>query len=146
MDKLAKLIGQVEKLEKMYVKAGLCAKDVETNADILERAIYNEFGTAFIPARPFLRITDRENRKKWAKRFCIHVKNGIRSGNLNAERIYEDMGNTMFADILATIDSNVPPPNSPETIRRKLKRGAIPQTLVDTGQMRKAIGFEVLSD
>lgn len=149
MDKtLQKVIKQLEILSKTYVKAGILpgATYVDTGELIAPIARMQEYGSPEqgIPARPFMRITESQNSRKWAVVFKEQVAKGIRSGNLNAVQIYSQIGRKMKDDIKATIDSGVPPPNAPETILRKQRKdGTAPGTLRDTYTMYKAIDFEV---
>lgn len=132
------------------VKAGILegATNNETGESVAAYAAYNEYGTADIPSRPFMRKTFDEKEGAWCKGLGNAIKNGR-----SPEDAMKLLGMRMADDIIATIASNMPPPNSPETIASKTKKvvgkGAktgeshVPGTLIDTGSMIASVNYEV---
>ena len=114
-----------------------------TVADV---AALNEFGTMEIDERPFMRITTEERQEAWQAMLVPVMREvvdaGIRSpaaAGAAAARGLGRIGLQMEADIKATIDGGVPPPNADSTIERKGSSG----TLINTGQMKQSIDSEV---
>lgn len=105
---------------------------------IIMRAIYNEFGTTRIPERPFMRITMRTNRAKY-QRFLATNARWILNESVTINSALRRLGMIAVGDIQDMISSNVPPPNAPSTVRRK----GSSTTLIDTGNMRQAVTYEV---
>lgn len=131
------------------VKAGILegATNNESGENIAAYAAHNEFGTADIPSRPFLRKTFNDNSDKWAGGLATMLQNGR-----SPEQALKLLGMKMQDDIVKTIKSNMPPRNAPATIARKTKtvtKGGktvgshAPGTLIDTGSMLNAVNYEV---
>lgn len=122
------------------------AANHETGEPVAPYAAANEFGTAHIPARPFLRHTSDAQTGAWMQN--LHA--ALRAGR-TPEDALKLLGMRMAEDVQATIKGNMPPPNTEETRRRKAKRvigGAadettVPGTLVDTGSLLRSIDYEV---
>ena len=92
-----------------------------------------------IPPRPFLRNTIKDNEKKWAK-FVSNNFDADQDGGMTLKMIAGQLGEIMKKDIVESIDSNTPPPNSQFTIAHKGSSG----TLRDTGYLRDSIKGEVI--
>lgn len=121
-------------------------------------ALIHEFGApaAGIPARPFILPSHDKHRPEYqallerTARACIEtaLKGGDAAGKYR--KFLALIGTRMKTDIqnFVTQGEQVPPPNAPATLARKLaksKKGATkaPRTLVDTGRMIGAVGWEV---
>ena len=146
--KLKNLHKMVDKLKtKSAVYAGVFsdAKNEVTGEPVVPYAAKNEFGGAGVPARPFVRITLAKRKKEWIRK----LKNLVFNGGMDANAALNMMGVMMADDIQETITSNLPPPNSPATIKRKEKKGSHSNgimyhgTLVDTGSLYMSIRYEV---
>lgn len=130
------------------VRAGILenATNHETGEPIAPYAAFNEYGTADIPARPFMRSTIQREGKTWSKGLVRMLTNGR-----DVQGALKLTGMRMAEDIQATINSNMAPPNSPATIRAKTKKvdggdlgeTMTPGTLIDTGSMIRAVDYEV---
>lgn len=133
------------------VKAGVLegAANNETGESVAEYAAYNEFGTADIPSRPFMRKTFDKHSETWVKGLGKALANGR-----SPREAVQLVGMRMADDIVVTIGSNMSPPNSAATIAHKTKEvtgtGAakgekqVPGTLIDTGSLISSINYEVL--
>lgn len=120
------------------VKAGILEGATSVTGDLIAPyAACNEFGTANIPARPFMRRTMNEHEQDWVDGF------GALLAAVGPEKAAMAVGKRMAEDIQAMILSNMPPPNSPATMQRKALKEGPRGTLVDTGSMVKAVEFEV---
>lgn len=129
------------------VKVGILenATNADTGASIAEYAYWNEFGTKdeeeqeVIPARPFFRNAISDNSDTWAKSISSQLKTmGVTDKNV-VEKALKRTGQLMRSDIQQSISKGEFKPLKPATIKRKGK--ATP--LVDTGDMRNAISYEV---
>ena len=114
-------------------------KKYPNGLEIAENALIQEYGTDKIPPRPFMRRTIEKHQDEWVKflneNFDVELDN-----NVTLEQIMRKIGAIMAADMKRTIDENLPPPNSPETIKRK----GSSHTLIDTGAMRQSIHSGVI--
>lgn len=129
------------------VKVGILenATNADTGASIAEYAYWNEFGTKdeeeqeVIPARPFFRNAISDNSDTWAGSIKNQLKTmGVTDKNV-VEKALKRTGQLMRSDIQQSISKGGFKPLKPATIKRKGK--ATP--LVDTGDMRNAISYEV---
>lgn len=122
------------------VKVGIQAdagSDAE-GTDILDIAIYNEFGTATIPARPFIRGS-HDKHKREAERIMAHLAGKLGSGASVAE-VLNTLGQWYETKVKAHANSGAFVPNAPATVARK----GSSKPLVDTGTMIGAIRYEVI--
>lgn len=128
------------------VKVGFPAG--EAGGSVIERAIYNEFGTQGgasgggwggpVPERPFMRNSMRDNRSKYKSGMTTAAK-GILRGDTALRTVLSKLGIMAQGDIQSEITSLSSPPNSPVTI--ELKGSSKP--LIDSGEMRQAVTYKV---
>ena len=146
---------------KPFVKTGFPEKafgdDHEGPLTVGEVAVFNEFGTEFTPARPFMAMAYEQHRDEM-RAFIDREVSLIAQGKSTFKHSLDRVGGRHQGHIRKVIGSNVPPPNSPFTIENKLRRGgsritsgsapgaadAKNTTLIDTGQMRQAVTFETV--
>lgn len=141
---------------KPYVKVGVLEKDYVVEKKVSEDdkksgswprtlgavAVYNEFGAprAGIPERSFIRWTADNKRERWTEE-TNRLRALVIAGKMNVKKALNVIGLTIQKDIQTRIASNVPPPNKPATIARKQSSRA----LIDTGQLRASIHYEVVN-
>lgn len=109
-----------------------------TNTEV---AIINEYGDKNTPARSFMRRTlswRAPARLEINKIFKESVPLVLR-GQMTARQVNVQLGEMMVAAVRKTIDSDVPPPNKPSTVRQK-GHGL---TLRETWQMYNALDYKV---
>jgi len=110
--------------------------------EIATYAAANEFGTDTIPSRPFMRTTIDTNAKKYAGLLGRGARAGITGGIQATMAHLTALGLVVRSDMIRTIVGWTTPPNAPSTMAQK--RG-VDNPLVDTGDMQRAITFEVRS-
>jgi hypothetical protein len=161
-EKLAKAIAGLKRLADGpdAVKIGWPAG---TDGGIVDRAFFNEFGTEGsgkgfktprgggfggpIPERPALRLAMRANRAKYQRAAAAgarEILHGVIAGQDPVglkTSFLSRLGIMGQGDVQSEITSLSSPPNSPVTI--KLKGSSNP--LIDTGQMRAAVTYQVVS-
>lgn len=108
---------------------------------IADVATWNEFGAGSIPERSFLRAWFDENQER-IKEVIKRLLADVIAGKISEDVALERLGLWMQADIQKRIAQGIPPPNAASTIAAK--GSSVP--LVDTGQLRSAITFEVKKD
>ena len=139
LDKLAEIAGGV--------KAGILegATNAETGEPVAPYAIYNEFGTSRIPARPFMRTVAKEKPKTWIGIMVKHIR-----GRAKDQEVWKEAlglaGEQMKADIKDSIQNGNWTPNAPATVRAKARKGKTEpdHPLMDTGSMLGAVSYEVV--
>lgn len=120
---------------KSKVKVGFPQGSSE---DILDRAAYNEFGTRNIPERPFMRNGLRDGVPE-IKRLSRSLASRIMGGRLSKQQGLNQLGIKGKSLIQESITALNDPVNSPTTIA--IKGSSNP--LIDTGEMRGAVTYEV---
>ena len=124
-----------------FVTVGVHSKDDSGrgeqvgNADV---AAFNEFGTTTSPARPFLRPAIDENRAKYARIETAALGRWV-DDKMSMKQALGLMGLAAKGDVQKKITRLKNPPNAPSTVEQK----GSSNPLVDTGQMRAAIDFQV---
>lgn len=132
----------------LYVKAGFLSSNEEStpedgglnNATL---AAIHEYGTDTIPARPFVGPSFDTNQAKY-ERLMRQWIGWVLSGHASLRQGMGLFGLEMVSDIqkYVTAGEQVPPPNAPYTLERKLaKSSGSPwgvRTLVDTGRMLRS--------
>ena len=136
------ILVNTRKLNGKKINVGVlrtAGRSADGKTDLVDIAMWNEFGTARIPKRPFMRIAEEKHGKEWQK-LATDLADKVDMGEMNEEQLYEIVGNKMVGDIQEVIGNrNQLQANAPATVRRKKSDAP----LIDTGQLRQAISFEV---
>lgn len=108
---------------------------------VTEYAIYNEFGTSRMPARPFMGTTADKYGPQVVK-LVDQLVGSIVEGKSDIERVLSVMGEWYQMKMQQTIRDakQWAVPNSPETIA--MKGSSSP--LIDTGRMLGSVSYEKL--
>lgn len=128
------------------VKVGFPAG--KADSFVIQKAVWNEFGTRGgasgggwggpIPERPFFRNAMRGNRSSYVSTLRSQAAKILR-GEVVLDIVMRKLGEKAKSDIQDEIQALKSPPNSPVTIA--LKGSSNP--LIDTGDMRQAVTYEV---
>lgn len=141
---------EVSLLAKSYVLVGfqegsktksqtMGARQKEGGLSMPEIAASNEFGTRFIPARPFMSTSFDENRAQINLAILGEYRK-ILDGKSTAKKSLGLLGQYMVGLIQKKIRAIVFPPNSPRTIA--IKKSSKP--LIDFGQMIQSVREKVV--
>lgn len=105
-----------------------------------EVATFNEFGTADgrVPERSFVRSTVDENEREYTKRIA-QLQGEVLAGRVSSRTALGVLGEEAVSDIRRKMTDGIPPPNAPATVAKK----GSSTPLIDTGQLRQAINYEV---
>lgn len=109
------------------------AKDAQ-GVPVATKAAAHEFGTARIPARPFMRPTVAAKERPWLDQLAQGSK-AILRGEATAEGVLEGVALRAAGDIAKAITATNSPPLSPKTVKRK----GFDKPLVETGQMLQSV-------
>ena len=122
-----------------YVTVGVHEKAMYDNGTpVALVAYYNEFGTRFIPERSFIRSNFEENRQAY-KELVASLYKDVIVLKATVNIALGTLGVRLMADIRKKISSNIPPPNEPETLDRKVGT----RTLIDSKLLLNSINFEI---
>lgn len=131
------------KRKGMTKKGGTGYKGSGTNkkASVVEYAIFNEYGTSRIPARPFFRLSIATSKaQKEIESFMENEINKVVNGEISGEDYYNNLGAYIVKRIKNTIMTYNFAPNDPKTAKRK--NGAKP--LLDTHTLYNSISYEIV--
>jgi HK97 gp10 family phage protein len=130
-------------VKKVSTKDG--SKDSPDGTTLVDIAVIHEFGTSKIPPRSFLRSTFAENKKKIPKVYLGLAKRAIKKKDYDPKDVLKLMGAWMAGQVRQTFTKNDWPPLKDPTRGGKNKEGGA-TPLVDTGQLRASISYQVIED
>lgn len=105
---------------------------------VLQIGIFNEFGTASIPERSFIRAWFDENEASIRKDLTILMRTVI-EGKRASDQVLEILGQRAVGQIQERIASGIAPANAPSTVAKK----GSSTPLIDTGVLRSSITYQV---
>lgn len=107
--------------------------------EIAQYAMFNEFGTRFIPSRPFLRTSVDNNQPKYMKLIAKAYKDVTGLKAVSWQNALNQIGLRARNDVVKNMLQGFWTPNLEST--RKTKKSSRP--LIDTGAMRNAIQWAI---
>ena len=135
---------KIQELKKMLkattIRVGVPegAGGYDDGSTIAEVAFYNEFGTARIPERSFIRSTFNEQRDTFIKFMGSEAAKSL-EGKQSMDTTIQRVGIKAQSEILKKFRDNDWDPNAPYTIAKK----GSSTPLIDSGQLRQSITWEV---
>lgn len=109
-----------------------------TSGGILDKAVYNHFGTSTIPERPFISNAIRDNQSSYKQALTTSAAKIVR-GETDTRSVLAKLGIKAQGDIQTEITNLADPPNAPSTIAKK----GSSNPLIDTGAMRNATTWKI---
>ncbi|HHF4628497.1 TPA: hypothetical protein ACPOYH_001869 [Haemophilus influenzae] len=137
---LEKELELINKIGKARVKVGVQADagiHSESGESLVDIGIWNEYGTAHIPSRPFIRQTFEDNQQALAQYLGRVVENVAKGDDLVQE--LSKLGQWYQDKQKKTLTFYPWTPNAPSTRRRKKSS----KPLVDTSQLVNSIRYKV---
>jgi len=140
------LRAQLKHLKKAYVTIGFHsdAGQYADGTDVVQVALWNEFGTEKTPSRSFIRSTIDENADKINKWREEALENIIYKG-WSVEKALAMIGFRLQTLIQNKIKSNVQPANAPSTQQHKAREGVPNRTLIETELMLRSVTYKVVA-
>lgn len=141
---LAAYAARMRELGKRKVAVGVMGAKASAEhansegATVAEVAAWNHYGTGQISSRPFIALALEKQRAKLSTTLA-RVAKLVGEGKLDAKTGLGLAGAQLVGEIQQTIADGVAPANADSTIERK----GSSTPLIDTGQLRSAIAFEV---
>lgn len=134
---------EIHELKGHSIKIGIWDEgggEGNKKASVLEYAMFNEFGTSRIPARPFMQTT-YDNHADEVKKFTELMVDKIINNSATTERTLKVIGEFYQMKVQQTIREakNWAAPNDPKTV--ELKGSSSP--LIDTGRLIGAVRYEI---
>jgi hypothetical protein len=110
-------------------------------ATVADVATWNHFGTSNIPARPFISATVDANEGPIGS-LIRRLAKGVLEGKIQEKQALGLIGEFILAKIVGKINDFFPPENAQSTIDKK----GSSKPLIDTGQLKGSINYEVRED
>lgn len=107
-----------------------------TTTSVAQVAFWNEFGTKWTVARPFMQDTIHEYSPRWGESLAYLAK----VYNYDAYKMLTSMGEGIVGQIRLTIQGWTSPPNKPLTVYIK----GFDKPLTDEGIMLRSVSYEVI--
>lgn len=151
-DKSANLIKrfltEVEGAQDSYVTIGVHSdagkySDGIDPPEVVEVALWTEFGTKSMPERSWLRSAIDDNIET-INQWRVEAIQKIMRGEWNVQKSLESLGFRIQVLVQNKIQSNVPPPLSDSTIKQKMADGVPLQTLEWTMLMFRSVTYKVV--
>ena len=151
---IVKALKEIEYLTTRQVEIGILAIDKSLTGEnkkitILEYAIYNEYGTPSMPARPFMRNALDSNRGIISNLIQAAPKTVIKGEKSGKEALME-IGETIRGLIIQSIATAQAwaVPNDPKTLKIKTKNGQANNTkpLIDNRFLIKSIRYQIVNE
>ena len=151
---IVKALKEIEYLATRQVEIGILAIDKSLTGEngkttILEYAIYNEYGTPSMPARPFMRNAFDSNRGIISNLIQAAPKKVIKGEKSGKEALME-IGETIRGLIIQSIATaqTWAVPNNPKTLKIKTKNGQANNTkpLIDNRFLIKSIRYQIVNE
>ena len=151
---IVKSLKEIEYLAKHQLEMGILAIDKSLMGEdgkttILNYAIWNEFGTSDIPARPFMRNAFDSNRGIISNLIQAAPKKVIKGEKSGKEALME-IGETIRGLIIQSIATAQAwaVPNDPKTLKIKTKNGQVNNTkpLLDNRFLIKSIRYQIVNE
>nr|DAW76189.1 MAG TPA: virion morphogenesis protein [Caudoviricetes sp.] len=148
---MAEIIYQLEGLEKLdkelkylqthAVKVGVLGNGSANGISVQDYAIFNEYGTSRIPARPFFRLSvGTANAQNEIKEYMKQQVEQIIQGGMSAQQAYENLGTFIVQKIKKTIASGNFAALNPQTVKKK----GHSKPLMDTHSLYESINYEIV--
>ena len=142
-EKLMKQLKEALNTNVRGAKAGYLANDKgeipydeEIPPTLEEVALWNEFGTETIPARPFLSRAQKSANLRCQKLVKVRMEE-----NADVEQIAKEIGVMLQDEIQQQITKGNCAPNAPSTIKRK----GSSRPLIDTGNLRQSVHWGLVT-
>jgi hypothetical protein len=130
----------VKELKGYSVKVGVMGNDSVEGISVIDYAVFNEFGTSRIPARPFMQTTYNKHAEE-AGKYIDYMAGKLIDGAVAPMQVLKDLGLWYESKMKAVIRDakNWAVPNAASTV--KMKGSSSP--LIDTGRMLGSIKYEI---
>jgi len=143
------IMKRVRKIGNAHVRVGVLQSkgggEEQGGITIVELAAIHEFGSpaAHLPERSFIRLTFA--RPPWLPGLVAKLAKAVLEDKLSEKRALEILGQKAAAEVKATITEKRVRPLS-QKAQGSIARGeaANPTTLVDTGQLKNSINYDVV--
>lgn len=107
----------------------------ENGADVADVAMYNEFGTSKIPARPFMEQSFKRHEQEYVEE-CENIFNAMIKGQ-KTDALIRKFGKKVKQDIVDEIELGQFVPNAPKTVAKK----GFNKPLFETGLLEMSVSY-----
>lgn len=132
---------ELEYLKSHSIKVGVIGEESSEGVSIQDYAIWNEYGTVFIPSRPFFRkaLASRRAQREISE-LMQSLFNQVIQSELTGEQMLKTVGQYCKARLVESVNSGGWQANKASTLKRKNQS----KPLIDTGTLISAFDFEII--
>ena len=137
-DKMVKVLNEIARksVGNSQLRVGfLETEKYPDGTNVAQVAFWNEYGTIHAPPRPFFRRMIEAKSSKWGKA----LGKSLTSTHYDVPAALSLMGEGIKDQLTASIVGFASPGNAESTVKAK----GFDKPLVDTGQMQRAVGYDV---
>ena len=141
LDGLEKLDKELSYLRSHGVKIGVLGDDSKDGVSIQDYAIWNEYGTVWIPSRPFFRkaLMSRRGQRQITE-LMNKLFDQLKEGNISGHDFLRVVGEHCKAKLVESITSGGWQANKETTLKYKNQS----QPLIDTSSLVSSIDYEIV--
>ncbi len=136
-------VEKIVKTKEVAVKYGFMDSNVEmypNGSNTIEVALWNEYGTSKIPARPFFRMAWDKNAQKYYNKIDGYYDRVLNGQKIDPKKFMGRLGAIAVSDVKKSITELKEPPNAESTKKRK----GSSNPLIHTEKMRDSVTFEIM--
>jgi hypothetical protein len=136
-----KIFKNIKAMDGKAVKVGIMGGESVDGVAIVDYAVWNEFGTSRIPARPFMQHTADQHADETIK-YSEFLVGSLIDGAMTPDTVLKNLGEFYVKKMKMVVRTAKAwaAPNAKSTIR--MKGSSSP--LIDTGRMIGAITYEMM--
>ena len=141
-------IGQFEQIDNEFnylkshaIKIGVIGEDSIDGVSVQDYALWNEYGTIYIPSRPFFRkaLISRKAQREITE-FMQALFNSVIQGSMTGEQMLRAVGDHCKARLVESIKNGGWQSNKASTLKYKNQS----QPLIDSGTLIGSIDYEIV--
>ena len=140
---LKRITTDIKALGDYKIKMGIMGDQTVDGVSVVDYAMYNEFGTSTIPARPFMETTFTKHGDELVK-MAQYLAGDMIDGKIKPKKVLDTLGLWYTNKIKMTIRDakNWAVPNAASTVAQK----GSSSPLIDNGRMLGAVNYEIEKD
>lgn len=127
---------------KVGVFGSKASEEHSAGVSVLDIANFHEFGLGNNPERSFVRGWAEENESAVVGMLKKEIQASVKRRDTSFSRGFDRIGLYCQSGIQQRISDGIPPPLAPSTVKRK----GSSTPLIDTGQLRSSVTYQVLRE
>ena len=141
IEQFEQLDKEIEYLKSHSVEIGILGDESSGGVSVRDYAIWNEYGTIYIPSRPFFRkaLASRKAQRE-INEFMQGLFGKVIQGSLTGEQMLRTVGEYCKARLVESVNSGGWQGNKASTLKKKNQS----KPLIDTGALISSFDFQIV--